>query len=753
MPVARKLKTPEGRLGLEKDYYEAVWTAQASGKTAAQADTLARKRLRMTPDEVFQMKKSSGNPFAGVASNADEAIKRLNSNGMTRFSKGAASKNKAVQAFEAAFTPIDARIRQINPWVAQRLRNADGNVIRKTEEYHQGSLGFIKGYKKTPKKDRLAIDLALANNDIKGARALYATGKGAVKKGEDFDKMIKTLEKMGKNLKKAGVDYKGIADYFPRHVNDLKGLKKYLERDMKDVGWKKAKKLAIRRNGGKQLTEAQEIKVLNNYMARTDKPGVKKLLGATKRRRVGAVTADMHKFYGDAVTALDIHIRQSAMSVERHNLFGKDMKMTKDGLEDINTSIGEWLTKQGIPDEQIDQIRPLLQARFGKGEEVGAGLLATMRQGVGGVTLGNPLSAMRQLGDNFVAAWQYGLIPTMQSMPKAAWNTFAEQALKIRNPKEITADMYGMMSNIAQELDTGGVGSRLIKNTAHGMYKWGGFKTIDRLGKNVLIQTALRTSAKMQHTQKGREAFIKKYGASYDGQEIQMLMADLKSGKPSDIVKQHIMAEVMEIQPISRSQMPQMYLNHPNGRIMYQFRTWGIKQLDLVRRQIFEKMLSPKSSSKERLQGAASLALYASYVGTGNVAITELQRLVTGRDSKLYDIGDIGGHMIEQMVANIGVNRYGLEKMIVNGDMDAFAGAYLMPPSLAVPGQMAQSWAALAYNTQQHGWDSDEAQKWKTPTVKSTGIGRLVNYWILGGYEEENEKLAKERRANRSQAR
>jgi len=406
------------------------------------------------------------------------------------------------------------------------------------------------------------------------------------------------------------------------------------------------------------------------------------------------------------------------------------------GLENMDVSIAQWLTANKVGAEAIDSLKPLLKARFGKGEESGWRALATLRQGVGGLTLGNPYSAIRQLGDNFTAAWQYGLIPVLQSMPKSAVETL-KGTLGIKSKNPMNADAYGWMNEMAQELDTGGISSNAVKKTSAYLYKYGGFRAVDRLGKNVLINTAIRTSQKAMTTPKSKMKFVKKFGAYYSEPDLTQLMADLKAGKWTDIVNQHIAAEVMEIQPISRSQLTQAYLNHPNGRMLYQFRSWGIKQFDLARRQVFTDLFSTDPVRVAR--GARGLVLLTAYVGVGNVGLTQFQRWFTGRDSKIATSEDFGDEVFGQILGNFAINRYGLDKLAGEGKTDEF-WLGMVPPALDIPMNMGiSSMKMLTAPTQ------EEEDKWTTELLKTTTPGRLVELWALGGAEKENEKIYQER--------
>ena len=737
--IEKSLSTAPGRVDLTRKYYQKVWEYQQDGKTSSEATTAARKALKLRVDDVFHLIRNNDNPLMNPAMNALEATRRMAAHANKTFTKALPAKNKSISAFDRYLAPLDSVMREIEPWVAQRVRMADANVLRKNHEYHEGVKGFYKMYDKVPKAERRVIDTALRNNDLTGARELFVTGRG-VKAGESFDEMVATLEKLGMEMEKVGIKFDGIQDYFPRQVKDLDGLKRYLGSKRKAVGWRKVLKTA-QRNAGRELTEAEQSKLLNRYVT-SGRKTTHKDVGSTKKRNILYVDEEMGRYYGDAKSSMDMHIRESTSAIERYNLFGSKHSVDDAGLENLDKSIGDWLVENRISHENIDRLAPLMKSRFGKGEQSGYGFLASARTFIGGVTLGNPYSAIRQLGDNFTAAWQFGIIPTMKSMPRAAWETVKVQA-GIPSDAKISADAFGYMNEMAQELDTGGVASTMIKRSANQLYKWGGFKTIDRFGKNVLMGSAIRVAQKSQATLKSRQKFRAKYERNYDAQEMTQLMDDLKAGRMSNIVKAHISAEVMNIQPISRSQMPQAYLDHPNGRMMYQFRTWGVKQFDLARRQIFRNLFS--KDPRKVADGARGLVLFTGYVGIGNVGITELQRVFTGRDTKIDDMLEFGNETFGQILGNFAINRYGLDKMAGEGSVEEFF-AGLVPPALEIPATMGVS--LMKMGEAQMASESEEFDKWSVELLKTTGLGRLANLWFFGGAEEENEKIYNEARKN-----
>ena len=295
--------------------------------------------------------------------------------------------------------------------------------------------------------------------------------------------------------------------------------------------------------------------------------------------------------------------------------------------------------------------------------------------------------------------------------------------------------------DMAHELDTGGVSSSMVKKAAHAMYKYGGFKAVDRLGKNVLMQTAILRNRKLMQSYKGKEDFIKQYGKLYTKDEITQLMNDLSSDKLTDIVKQHVASQVMEMQPISRTQMPQFYLDHPGGRLLYQFRTWGLRQLDVIRNRVLRDLFS---TDPARMANAAKmLPLLYVYVGMANVGLTEAQRFITGRDSKLNSPNDLGMASFWSLMSNLSMDRYSMEQAVKKGDFGAYWAQYA-PPSVEIPANVGIA-LSKAIVAKMNGEDAKVTDQMRLAWKGMGGLARMVDFWFLGGAEEENAKLRTER--------
>lgn len=102
----------------------------------------------------------------------------------------------------------------------------------------------------------------------------------------------------------------------------------------------------------------------------------------------------------------------------------------------------------------------------------------------------------------------------------------------------------------------------------------------------------------MAKNPKGVAKLKEKYGNMFD-EEFDLLISDLKSKQITERVKIMSFSDLADFQPIALSEMSPAYLNNPNARILYMLKSFTLKQWDVARREVYQK-LKKKGS---RLEG------------------------------------------------------------------------------------------------------------------------------------------------------
>tara|TARA_R110001599_G_scaffold278852_1_gene480165 strand:+ start:42 stop:1022 length:981 start_codon:yes stop_codon:yes gene_type:complete len=324
-------------------------------------------------------------------------------------------------------------------------------------------------------------------------------------------------------------------------------------------------------------------------------------------------------------------------------------------------------------------------------------------------TIANPISALTQLGDLGTSGALHGFRNTIGSLFGSKNWTLVDLAV----------------NEVSKELSQ--AGARGTAKVLDNLMGKAGFKYMDRLGKETIINAAYKNASKLAKTPKGREKLLKKFGKTY-GDETKALLKDLEEGNRSGTVKQFLFNELSDAQPISLSEFPQTYLDNPNGRILYMLKSFTLKQIDIVRRNVVQEYA--KGNKKEAIKNATLLAGYLSVANTGTQMAKDL---VLGREVKAEDIPD---RAMWSLLGVYGMNQYTVDKYWSNGDWKGAVFNQIAPATPIID-------AALTLGGEVFEDDPDMSKVVRSVPV----VGPLAYNWLLGGAENYNER----REARRSE--
>ena len=130
-------------------------------------------------------------------------------------------------------------------------------------------------------------------------------------------------------------------------------------------------------------------------------------------------------------------------------------------------------------------------------------------------------------------------------------------------------------------------------------------------------------------------------------------MQDLREGRVTDNVKSLLFSELSDAQPISKMEMSPAYLDNPNGRILFQMKTYMQKQMDIIRRDGYQEI-----AKGNYVRGAKNLVGLASAMALSNIPGDVIKDWMSGRDASLDKID-----YTEALLKNFGINRYTLDKL------------------------------------------------------------------------------------------
>lgn len=616
-------------------------------------------------------------------------------------------------------------LNKVSPTLANRLLEFETRSHIMAAKGLEIMQPFSKGFQALPKAVQRQASLHLDNGDFDAARSLFAQhNKDLI---PAFDNVTKYLNDTFDNLVGVGYNVTKIPNYFPRVVKDLKTLQSKLTgkqlADVEKVWAQRAKQL-----GKPQLSNKEKELILSEMIQGRkisfpdDKtivisPGARPSTAptATKQRMIGQLDDRLLDEYEDPITALHHYVKQTAHDIEKRKFFSIG-RSNKDAVDlDVENSINALLREEidagRLKGDDIEEAISLLKARFGEGEKSAAGLLQDIRNTGYITTIGDPIATLTQIGDIGLAAYYNGLGPTLKAL---------------LGRKKLDVRQLGVEDIIAQEFLTSNRLSSRILNTA---LKLSGFRFVDRLGKNTLINGSLIKAQKMAGTPKGVEALRKKYGQVF-GDEFDLLINDLKAGTISDRVKMYTLGELANVQPVFLSEMPVKYLQMPNGRVIFQLKSYMIKQLDLIRRDIYQK--GRYGNRAEKKEALANAMAYLAIVPSMGATINEVKDFVLYRG---FNADEIPDNYVENMLKYLMASEYTLNTVSETGKIGEVAKDTLLG-----------GWGVLIDNLNAVGQDLNALSNGELSAdqskilARSPLFGRLWYNYIGGGLEKFEAK-------------
>jgi hypothetical protein len=599
---------------------------------------------------------------------------------------------QAADAADYGIGNISTRIRNISPALAQAARTFEmRNLVESHAALHKVA-PFMAELEKVKGERRAALDRALLTND---AEAIAKLMQGNAPLVAAWRQTRNALNELGLRLQGYGRFKLMKDDYFPRLVKDVEGLKAALgapERTRLEAALKEAEQAAMR-SRGTPLTSIEQSAIINREVqairrARGYQPGY------AKGRKVEEITEQLRPFYHTPSESLYAYVRGATQDLEIARFFGKDLVQRTKGTSsftDLDASIGNVVGRElaagKITHPQAQQLIDMLQSRFRGGERSSSGLIQDIRNLGNMGLLGNIVAGATQAADAMLALYAQDLRSTTTAV-----------ARQLSGRERITARDFGLADHIAEEFVSG---SRTA-NWLNKMFKYSGFAGIDRFGKTTQLNAALSKYERWSQTPSGVTRIKEKYGEAY-ADEFPALVADLKGGKLTERVRALLFSELSDMQPISKMEMPQAYLDHPNGRIMYMLKTFMLKQADVVRRDGYNEIKKGNVA-----KGIRNITEYALVLGISGATTQMVKDWLMGNEVR-FETTDV----LEQMLRTFGWGAYVREKAAQGRPVEALVGT-AAPPYRMMDDIIRRDPRAVSY----------------IPI-----IGKLYYSWELGGKE------------------
>ena len=349
-------------------------------------------------------------------------------------------------------------------------------------------------------------------------------------------------------------------------------------------------------------------------------------------------------------------------------------------------------------------------------------------------TLGNPFSTLTQSSELFLNAYRNGvfnnitgtktaIIDNLPKFMKSAFNR-TDKGMRMSDlglldiGAEYQGAGQGFISKIPATLLNGG---KIKGVKIPGAMNLAGFKRMDFIMKESNLNGALLKARKQLRTAKGEKAFRDKMSPYYQ-EQTDDLIKGIKSGKKdNDLTKLYLYQELAKTQPISLSEMPQVYLQSGGPlKSMYFLKSFGLKQLETMRRDVFRQIAS--GNKKKAVYNLFSISLL---FGGGIAGQNYLKDFILDRNREEWTT-----HALEAGLNLHGLSRFQFRKFDTEDWPDALAQTFLPPtPVMEKIGQddffkkTQKNWPLFGkYLYWKDGYGKDVIRKDREKQMRKKGI-------------------------------
>ncbi len=614
--------------------------------------------------------------------------------------------NAVGEGFNYLTQPIISRIRAMGlPHVARALDEHDMNLGTAIQYKQEIAERFSKAFGALDENQRAVAAIHMNNGSFRGDileqfDSELVDSFAAVRKmlDDEYDEMISVGMKVGKT-----------PDYFPREMDYIRFIEDQgvdSANILSDLAKVVNKKLNLAGSGKlspkdmtqdmirKHLSEAEVAKVINQRASKFEAvPSVHSSTSNMKSRTILTIEPDQMQYYADPRAALHNHINRVTPKIHDRAFFGgKAIDADIDdmpGIPDdealmqayINDHVARLANNGEMLPSEMDELANLLQARFIGSKRRARPWINNTKNILYAMTLGNPMAAFTQAGDLGAAHYL--------NVTRGIDDLIGNFVSTVRPDKAgVRFKMKDFGLDHIPELESMGA----VRTVLEKSLKYGGFHAMDRLGKETILNSTykkLRDVMTDPNMARGKKFayFKQRYGQRLGDDEVIKIMDGIASGDPTNHHARLAMySDLTRVQPVSMSQLPAAYLNHPNARIFFMLKTFTLKQIDLARNEVINEIRAGVKANDPRRVGAASLQLakLAGTIGLANMSVDYVKRWMTGKEADLPDV------MVDTALRNYGLSTYTIDG-IMKGEIAGSVSKIIAPPFSVIENPMKEA--------------------------------------------------------------
>jgi len=581
--------------------------------------------------------------------------------------------------FDKAFGLLSTRLGNYSQTASQKLKMIDFNSQSWAHEWKQGVKPFEDVFNTIMKKDPASaekITYGLYTQDFRIVNdELEKSGiPDAIKHFSDAQVTLNKIFDKGTELGMFKPNSK-IQDYWHREVEDYDGLIAHLMDKEKDKVKTKFNKTVeelvddfvsgYQKDHKSPPSEHQ----INQYKlalltTKSKKPPTINL-GYGKNRNI-TVTPDMMKFYKKPLNAIDSYIHNAAIDMAKAEFLGgkNGVKISQYGDLDVGESIGNFMKLsddfKDLKPNQRQEVASIIEARMMADKMNLPSKLAAYRSLTHAYLLGNPFSALTQLGDLYAPIYKNRLGSLVE-------DAFKENVRKKGGSPDFSVQDFGFVDTAIAEMESTGS----VRKFTNNILTAGGFNKMDHFGKKVFMNNAYSQleKAAMDGTSKEARYFSNKYRRLF-GDDYNTVIREIRNmedgGKLSEKAKAILYMELSDFQPIGLSETTELYARSQSFKAAYFLQSFTLKMFDVQRREAFRLMRlgAANKDSSMIAEGAKNMTKLALLVSSTNMGVNALKDWIRGRDTEM-EPEEVPLAFVRNLFRTYGLDPFVLEREIL----------------------------------------------------------------------------------------
>jgi hypothetical protein len=587
-------------------------------------------------------------------------------------------------------TPVITRLNRINPMFGRILQNLDTAIRTKSFKYRKqteaffNALNSIKGPEFLELKQLLFFsptteEANLPSNKLKSQRRDALLHKHGLLNMYRLD-VEPILAQIYAEYSALGMPQIGyLEQYFPRVIKDLKGLINSYGHKAKRTFELLVNEENLRRSEIKDseglpaplpaMQDSELARFFQEFLQgkfRLDINGVR-LPGNVKVREISLIPPDKLKYYDNPGIAFGKYTNNMTRAIESFKVVGDTRKGRLQG------TLGE-LTQELFVSGQIDQadayevksLTELVTTQFAAESEIlkSLGTLTYM------ATLINPGPVLVQIMDLYKVALYRGL----RGVVSGTYRTVTG------NRRFDIEEHFGIVkTQLSAEFEDPSV---LQKALDFGLSRLVPFRQMDTAMKHASIEAAYDDFVRKAKAPVGSKKYnqiLSELTITMGRKDALETIRDLQADKAMDstLVKEALLAELLQRQPLTYLQVPEGYQTDPNKRLFYKLSTFMLLDLNYNRQEFMNDLGGPGKTLQQRTAALRRLTYMATLLTMFGLPSDLLDDWIAGKDTYIPE------HVMNNMLGMFGLSRYTstqvLEKGLVEGAVQRFT-----PPAINI---------------------------------------------------------------------